>query len=66
MKKLSLTLLAAVLTLSIYSCRETTENTETTVEEVESDLETTGDEVEAQVDETGAEIEAEVEENEDF
>lgn len=63
MKKLSLTLLAAVLTLSIYSCRETAENTETTVEEVESDLETTGEEVETEFEEAGSEIEAEVEEN---
>lgn len=42
MKKLSLILLASVFTLSIYSCRETTEEkTEDAFEEVGNDIETT-------------------------
>lgn len=49
MKKLSLLLLAAVFTLSIYSCRETTEEkTEDAVEEsVEAVEEATEETVEA-------------------
>ncbi len=40
MKKLSLLLLATVFTLSIYSCRETTEEkTEDAVEEIGNDME---------------------------
>ena len=40
MKKLSLLLLAAVFTLSFYSCRETTEEkTEDAVEEIGNDME---------------------------
>ena len=60
MKKLSLAILAAVFTLSVYSCRETTE-TETSVEEVESDLERTGEEIERAGEEAGQEIEQELE-----
>lgn len=42
MKKLSLLLLASVFTLSIYSCRETTEEkTEDSLEEVGNDVENT-------------------------
>ena len=45
MKKLSLILLASVFTLSIYSCRETTEEkTEDAFEEVGNDIETTTEE----------------------
>ncbi len=45
MKKLSLILLASVFTLSIYSCRETTEErTEDNLEEVGNDIETTTEE----------------------
>ena len=66
MKKLGLTLFAVVLTFSVYSCRETTENTETTVEEVETDLERTGEEVENEFEQTETEVEREVEENENF
>jgi hypothetical protein len=45
MKKLSLLLLASVFTLSIYSCRETTEErTEDSLEEVGTDMETTTEE----------------------
>ena len=61
MKKLSLAILAAVFTLSIYSCRETAEDTETSVEEVESDFERTGEEIESTGEEVGEEIEQELE-----
>jgi hypothetical protein len=45
MKKLSLLLLAAVFTLSFYSCRETTEEkTEDAVEEIGNDMEEATDE----------------------
>jgi len=45
MKKLSLLLLATVFTLSIYSCRETTEEkTEDAVEEIGNDMEETTEE----------------------
>lgn len=60
MKKLSLAILAAVFTLSVYSCRETAEETETSVEEVESDLERTGEEIERTGEEAGEEIEQEL------
>lgn len=44
MKKLSLILLASVFTLSIYSCRETTEEkTEDSLEEVGNDIENTSE-----------------------
>jgi len=62
MKKLFLGLTLAAFTLSIYSCRETTEeNTETTIEEVEADVENTYDEAEAEVEEAAEEVETEVE-----
>jgi len=45
MKKLSFILLASIFTLSIYSCRETTEErTEDSFEEVGNDIETTTEE----------------------
>ena len=57
MKKLFLGLLVAAFTLSIYSCRETTENTETNIEEVETDLERTGEDIEDGLEDAGNEIE---------
>ncbi|MCF4101934.1 hypothetical protein L1I30_09675 [Gillisia sp. M10.2A] len=70
MKKLSLLLLAAVFSLSIYSCRETTEEkTEDAVEEMGTDIENAaeeaGDEVEAAADNAGNEIEEEVDGTDD-
>ncbi len=68
MKKLFLGLLVASFTLSIYSCRETTEeNIENDFEEVGNDLEETGEDIESGLEETGNEIEEEYEEevNED-
>lgn len=59
MKKLFLGLLLATFTLSVYSCRETTE-TETTIEEVDADLEEAGEEIEESVEEVGEEIDEEV------
>lgn len=57
MKKLSLILLASVFTLSIYSCRETTEeNAEESLEEVGNDIENTANEAEAEVEEEINEI----------
>jgi phosphate uptake regulator len=60
MKKLSLLLLAAVFTLSIYSCRETTEEkTEDAVEEIGNDVEeATEESVEAVEDATEEAVEA--------
>ncbi len=60
MKKLSLLLLAAVFTLSIYSCRETTEEkTEDAVEEsVEAVEEATEETVEAVEEATEETVEA--------
>jgi hypothetical protein len=52
MKKLSLLLLAAVFSLSIYSCRETTE------EKTEDAVEAMGDDMEDAAEEAGNEIEA--------
>ena len=53
MKKLSLLLLAAVFSLSIYSCRETTEEkTEDAIEEIGNDTEEAVEEVEAEVEGT--------------
>tara|TARA_R100000935_G_scaffold626_1_gene2317 strand:- start:175 stop:408 length:234 start_codon:yes stop_codon:yes gene_type:complete len=52
MKKLSLLLLAAVFSLSIYSCRETTE------EKTEDAMESAADDMEDAADEAGNEIEA--------
>ena len=58
MKKLFLGLLVAAFTLSIYSCRETTEeNVENNLEEVETDLEETGEDIESGLEEAGDEIE---------
>ena len=51
MKKLFLGLFVAAFTLSIYSCRETTE------ENVENDLEQAGEDVESGLEETGEELE---------
>jgi hypothetical protein len=62
MKKLSLVLLATVFTLSIYSCRETTENNETNVDDVEAELEEAGNDIEEGAEEVGNEIEAGAEE----
>ncbi len=62
MKKLFLGLALAAFTLSIYSCRETTEeNTDTTIEEVEADVESDFEEAEAEIEETTEEVEAEIE-----
>jgi len=60
MKKLSLLLLATVFTLSIYSCRETTEEkTEDAVEEIGNDVEeATEESVEAVEDATEESVEA--------
>lgn len=58
MKKLFLGLLATVFTLSIYSCRETTEEkTEDAVEAIGEDMEAAGEEAEAEMEEVGEEIE---------
>lgn len=60
MKKLFLGLLVASFTLSIYSCRETTEeNIENDMEEVETEFEETGEEIET-------EFEEEVNETEEY
>lgn len=65
MKKLFLGLLVAAFTLSIYSCRETTEeNVETNLEEVESDLEETGEDIESGLEDAGNEIEETAEQTE--
>ena len=49
MKKLSLLLLAAVFSLSIYSCRETTEEkTEDAIEEIGNDTEEAVEEAEVE------------------
>lgn len=56
MKKLSLLLLASVFTLSIYSCRETTE------ERTEDSLEEVGNDIETSTEETYNEAETEVQE----
>lgn len=71
MKKLFLVLFAAALTLTTYSCRETTEeNTEAEIEEVgndiESDLEETGDEIEQTSEEVEMEVEEEINETDDM
>jgi phosphate uptake regulator len=60
MKKISLLLLATVFTLSIYSCRETTEEkTEDAVEEIGNDVqEATEESVEAVEDATEESVEA--------
>ncbi len=66
MKKLSLLLLAAVFTLSIYSCRETTEEkTEDAVEEIGNDMEEATEESVDAVENAADEVEAEVEGTDD-
>lgn len=66
MKKLFLSLLVAAFTLSIYSCRETTEDkTEDAVEAVGEDVEAAGEEVEAEMEEADTEIEEEMNETDD-
>ena len=63
MKKFSLLLLASVFTLSIYSCRETTEErTEDSLEEVGTEVEETTEEAAYETEETFEENEVEVEE----
>lgn len=73
MKKLSLLLLGAVFTLSIYSCRETTENHETNVDDVEAEVERAGEEIEGgaerageEIERAGEEVEREIEETDDM
>ena len=71
MKKLFLVLFAAALTLTTYSCRETTEeNTEAEIEEVgndvESDLEEAGNDIEQSAEEVEQEVEQEVNETDDM
>ncbi|MBK5192701.1 MAG: hypothetical protein JJE07_05715 [Flavobacteriaceae bacterium] len=59
MKKLSLLLLAAVFTLSFYSCRETTEEkTEDAVEEIGNDIEEATEESVESVEEATEEVDA--------
>ena len=61
MKKLFLVLFVATLTLTTYSCRETTEeNTE--IEEVGDDLESDMEEAGDEIEQTGEEVEQEIEE----
>jgi hypothetical protein len=63
MKKLSLLLLAAVFSLSIYSCRETTEErTEDSLEEVGNEVENTTEEA---YDEAETEVNEEIEGTDD-
>lgn len=66
MKKLSLLLLAAVFSLSIYSCRETTEEkTEDAVEEIGNDIEEATEESVEAVEEAGEDVEEAVEGTDD-
>ena len=63
MKKLSLLLLAAVFSLSIYSCRETTEEkTEDAVEEIGNDMETSAEEAGDEIEQAAENAEAEIDE----
>ncbi len=63
MKKLSLLLLAAVFSLSIYSCRETTEEkTEDAVEAVGNDMEDAAEEAGEEVEAAAENVETETEE----
>ncbi len=71
MKKLFLLFAVATMSLSIYSCRETTEEkTEDAVEsmgnDVENAAEEAGDEVENAVENAGNEMEEEVEGTDDM
>lgn len=62
MKNIFLGLFVAAFTVSIYSCRQTTEeNTETTIEEVETEIDNTYEETEYEVEEI-----EEVEETDDI
>mgnify|MGYP001063192235 CR=1 FL=1 len=70
MKKLSLLLLGAVLTLSLYSCRETTEEkTEDAVEavgnDIESNTEAAGNEIEGAAQDASNEMNEEVQGTDD-
>jgi len=59
MKKLSLLLLAAVFSLSIYSCRETTEEkTEDSMEDAADDMEDAADDVADDMDAMENDVEA--------
>lgn len=63
MKKLSLLLLAAVFSLSIYSCRETTEEkTEDAVEEIGNDIEESAEEAGEEIEQAADNVEAEIDE----
>ncbi len=65
MKKLFLGLFVAAFTLSIYSCRETTENNmENDLEEVGEDMESGLEEAGDELEEAGENIEEEFEEEE--
>ena len=65
MKKLFLLFAVATLSLSIYSCRETTEEkTEDAMESAGEDIENTAEEAGDEMEEAGNEIEAEAEEAE--
>lgn len=55
MKKLFLALLLAVFTLSTYSCRETTDS-ETVIEDADSDFDQAGEEIEDGFEEVGDEM----------
>ena len=61
MKKLILGLALAAFTLSVYSCRETTEEN-TTIEEVEADVDNEFEETEAELEDATEEVESELEE----
>ena len=66
MKKLFLLFAVATMSLSIYSCRETTEeNAENDVEEIGNDIEESaeeaGEEIERTTEEAGNEVESELE-----
>lgn len=67
MKKLFLLFAVATMSLSIYSCRETTEEkTEDAVESMGEDVENAGEEVENAAENAGDEMEEEVEGTDDM
>lgn len=67
MKKLFLLFAVATMTLSIYSCRETTEeNAEDAVENTGDAMESAGENVENAAEEAGNEMEEEVEGTDDM
>ncbi|MDT0649704.1 hypothetical protein [Autumnicola edwardsiae] len=71
MKKLFLLFAVATMSLSIYSCRETTEeNVENDMEEIGDDIEESaeeaGEDIERTAEEAGNEVEAEVEGTDDM